>query len=141
MYSIPIKVVMKDFAIYKVCENVLTNSARRRFPRERVYILCSLNTISFLIRIIRLSTDRPRGVDTLAHADAPTAVNFHAGSRETKHSVGRESDHSHVDAHVDAGAHDRRDATRKVKHGQNEHAHARRHSGTRARLGRRRVRR
>ena len=110
------------------------------------FFACSLNATWFLIYIIRLSTDRPRGVSThsrasLARAEEPTAVNFHAGSRETNHSVGQESDHSQIDAHVDASAHDGRDATRKVKPGQNEHTHARRYRGTCARLGGRRVRR
>lgn len=113
------------------------------FCVKRVYILCSLNATWFLIYIIRLSTDRPRGVSTLGAslARAPTAVNFHVGSRETDHSIGQESDHSHVDAHVDAGAHDLRDATRKVKPAWDEHGHARRYRGTCARLGGRRVRR
>ena len=61
------------------------------FYVKRVYILYSLNAISFLVHIIRFSTDRPRGVSTLgaslARAEEPTAVNFHAGSRETDHSV------------------------------------------------------
>jgi len=70
---------------------------------------------------------------SLARAEEPTAVNFHVGSRETDHSV----DHSHVDAHIDAGGHDLRDATRKVKPAWDEHGHARRYRGTCARLGRR----
>ena len=49
------------------------------FYAKRVYISCRLNTISFLIYIIRLSIDRAPSVSTyLTLARAPTVVNFRA---------------------------------------------------------------